>query len=26
MVREYKSVLYCSIGCVTSFKTISEGN
>lgn len=26
MVREYKSVLYCSIGCVTSFKTISEAN
>ena len=26
MVREYKSVLYCSIGCVVSFRSISEGN
>ena len=24
MVREYKSVLYCGVGCVLSFKRINE--
>jgi hypothetical protein len=24
MVREYKSVLYCGIGCVLSYKRINE--
>lgn len=26
MVREYKSVLYCGVGCVVSFKKTSEVN
>lgn len=26
MIREYKSVLYCGVGCVNSFKKASESN